>query len=334
MSRSNACIAAPIAVFLALASVLAAGASAASVGVARFSGADGEIASARLSTALTRGRLARVVPPDGMREGWAPEPEARQVRDMARLASVDHVVVGRGQSVVEGTRLDVELRSGHSGAVLERYRATAQGSTELEAATQVIAASMLDDLDAAPELEELPEVSATGEPRKGGGGGGKGEEEEEADPLGLGLGNGDKPVRIRSDELEVIENDDGRRIVFTDNVVVTQGDIRIVTDVLEAFYPPDSNRPDRLVATGHVRVNQRGRKARCEKAVYTSKDETVVCSGRAELHEGCDRVRGDEIHFNLTTERVRVLGAPSVVIHPESSEGAEGSENVCGAKPS
>ena len=37
--------------------------------------------------------------------------------------------------------------------------------------------------------------------------------------------------------------------------------------------------------------------------------------GRAEVLQGCDRVRGEEIEFDLERERIRVTGAASVVIN-------------------
>ena len=40
----------------------------------------------------------------------------------------------------------------------------------------------------------------------------------------------------------------------------------------------------------------------------------VLCRGRAELTQGCETVRGSEIQFDLVEERVRVIGAASVVL--------------------
>ena len=56
--------------------------------------------------------------------------------------------------------------------------------------------------------------------------------------------------------------------IFTHNVQVTQGDIDLQADRLEAFYPEGSSQPERLEAEGNVRVVQADRRARCERATY------------------------------------------------------------------
>ena len=137
----------------------------------------------------------------------------------------------------------------------------------------------------------------------------------------LGLMQKGKPVAIRSDELEVTQQDDrGRRLVFLGNVRVTQGDITLEADRLEAFYPKGMSRPERLEANGHVRVVQGNRRAQCETAIYDSLRQQVFCRGHAELIQGCDTVRGSEIQFDLAEERVRVIGAASVVIQSGDDE--------------
>ncbi|MGH0034780.1 MAG: LptA/OstA family protein [Myxococcota bacterium] len=298
-------------------------AGATSVGVSPFSGDAREGVGEALSAALSEGRLDRVLPPAELEAGWVADPEARQIRDWAESHHVDHIVVGSSRfegdadDAPRGVVMEAELRSGHSGAAVGRYRARAESLAPegVAAAAQTLATAMLRDLGADARPEPLPPVSATppaDEPAEGDGG------------LGLGLARKDAPIRIRSKELEVITQDEGRQIVFTDDVVVVQGDIRLETDVLQAHYPAGAAQPDRLVAQGRVRVKQGDRRANCDTATYRRESQTVVCRGHAELRERCDRVRGEEIHFNLETDRVRVLGAPSVVIHPEGTEPVDG----------
>ena len=129
----------------------------------------------------------------------------------------------------------------------------------------------------------------------------------------------------------MLPHDGGRRLVFSNNVAVVQGDIVLNADRLEAVYPQGASQPDLLLATGHVRIAQGDRRARCERATYERVAETIVCRGNAEVIQGCDRVRGEEIAFDLVQERVRVTGAASVVIQPD-----DGDTDKCadGSKPS
>ena len=65
-----------------------------------------------------------------------------------------------------------------------------------------------------------------------------------------------QPISIHSDELEASQNGGARRLVFSKNVRVEQGDLQLASARLEAFYPEKSNQPDRLVASGGVHVVQ------------------------------------------------------------------------------
>ena len=131
----------------------------------------------------------------------------------------------------------------------------------------------------------------------------------------------DDPISIKSDELDVLSEGGGRRLIFSRNVDVVQGDIRLRADRLEAIYPEGGSQPDRLTATGHVTVRQKDRTARCQTATYVRADQTILCRGQAEVVQGCDRVRGREIEFDLEHDRVRVNGGASVVIQPDGVDG-------------
>ncbi len=127
----------------------------------------------------------------------------------------------------------------------------------------------------------------------------------------------DQPISIHSDELEASQNGGARRLVFSKNVRVEQGDLRLASARLEAFYPENANQPDRLVATGSVHVVQGTREARCDEAVYHRSDDLLVCEGNAELRDGDDRVAGERIEFDLAAEKVTVKGGATVLFHPE-----------------
>ncbi len=145
--------------------------------------------------------------------------------------------------------------------------------------------------------------------------------ESEHKPFGIGLPDSDQPISIRADELEAISTDGARHLIFTANVHVEQADIRIESDRLEAFYPKGGNQPDRLVATGHVRLTQNDVEALCDYATYERIAQLLMCEGHAELRDGANRVAGTVIEFDLENEVVKVKGGASVLIYPESGEG-------------
>ncbi|MCZ6784058.1 MAG: hypothetical protein O7G30_12200 [Proteobacteria bacterium] len=288
------------------------------IGVAPFERAGtedvGEDPAAWLARSLAERALDRVVGPEDLGAPPRARPEAREVRAWARSAEVDYVIVGSSDPAPEADDgailLSAEVRSGHSGAVTARYKARADGPERVEIAAEKLAIAVLDGLgfvEPAPRAEPL---AAGLEDRP----------EDEKTRVEIGGARRDEPISIRSDELEVIQVKDSRRLIFTHNVVVTQADVTLETDKLEAFYPDGSSQPERLEASGRVRVRQGRRRAFCDTAIYEREAQIVLCSGHAELVQGCDRVRGDEIRFDLEGERVVVVGAPSVVIHPNDSK--------------
>jgi len=100
-------------------------------------------------------------------------------------------------------------------------------------------------------------------------------------------------------------------------VHVTQGTMTLTCRKLEALYPPGSNRPEKLVATGRVvltETDQDGKKqAFCDRATYMSGDRRVICRGEpAELQQGEDCVRGKEVEFELDTSHMVIRGGADV----------------------
>ena len=133
---------------------------------------------------------------------------------------------------------------------------------------------------------------------------------------------GDKPLSIRSDELEAIENDGRRKLLFTSKVQIEQGDLLVNSDRLEAFYPPGGSQPDKLVASGHVQVKQLQRRMLCDKATFFQTEDRLLCVGNAELQQGDDRVRGREIEIFIKQNRVKVKGGATVNVAPSSEKPA------------
>ena len=108
--------------------------------------------------------------------------------------------------------------------------------------------------------------------------------------------------------------------MFRNHVSVEQDGMTITSTRLEAFYPPDGNQPDRLVAEGDVRLAKGERVARCARAIYEPKREVLTCEGGAELQQGQSRLSGDVIEIDLGADRVRVRGAAAVTLEAGLAE--------------
>ncbi len=92
------------------------------------------------------------------------------------------------------------------------------------------------------------------------------------------------------------------------------------SDRLEAAYTKGESEPHELIAEGKVQIVQNDRRAKCDRAIYQREANRLICSGHAELVQGCDIIRGESIEFDLAGEQARVEGAASIVIQSRENE--------------
>jgi lipopolysaccharide transport protein LptA len=236
------------------------------------------------------------------------EPDDEAVRAWAKRLEVATVVVGRTTRIGRQVSVDVQLRSGETGEVAATYVAEILSADRLAAAVDRLASQILDGVVA------LDPANATAAPAPKPGG----------SAFGISF-DSDKPISIRSDELESVTSEGTRRLLFTQNVVVEQDGVTIRSQRLEAFYPPDTSQPERLLASGQVRMTNGKNEARCDQATYERSDDRLICRGNAELRDESDCVAGKWIEFDLGADTVKVGGGATVVIGGEAGAGTPAS---------
>jgi lipopolysaccharide export system protein LptA len=256
--------------------------------------------AALLADRLATKGVERVVGPTGLAAHATAEPSADEVRAWAAQAAVSSLVVGRTTRLGRSLSVDVRVRSARDGAVVGTYVEEVAQPADLGGALERLSSRVLEGAEAA-----LAEPGAA-EGRAGARGGSR------------AAVRSDAPIQISAAQLEAFEEQGRKRLVFTGSVRASQGDLTLGADRLEAFYPPDSSQPDRLVAVGDVEVVQGDRSAHCDSATYRRAEDVVVCSGEdAVLTQGDDRVQGREIVFQLDSEVLTVKGGARVRIQPE-----------------
>jgi lipopolysaccharide export system protein LptA len=294
---------------------------------------------------LRKRPLDRLIAPDDFVADARLDPSAEEVRRWAYNAAVETVIVGRILAVSEAPedalgqhRIEIVVRSGHSGAELARHHRVVASPRNLSGAGAMLASAILEDLDySEPSAGEGgqdslhtvglgPRDAAVG--HSGGGVATPGAGAGHGLDAGLDRAGFDKsaPIEIKAEEAEIISGENGRELVFRGNVYVRQANVTLRSDHLEAFYRKGESEPEKLVARGKVYVDQGARRARCDRAVYLREAQQLSCIGHAELVQGCDTVRGESIQFDLQEDRARVEGAASIVIRP-----GDGSQLTCGS---
>jgi lipopolysaccharide transport protein LptA len=131
-----------------------------------------------------------------------------------------------------------------------------------------------------------------------------------------------QPLSIESEELEASQREDGRqRIVFKKNVRVSQDDLRIGCDWLEALYGPNgAGAPEKITCRGSVKIRQADVEASCDEVIFVQAQDQGVCVGKpAELRRGENVVEGPEIHFDTLNEKITVKGGVRIRVRREES---------------
>ena len=105
------------------------------------------------------------------------------------------------------------------------------------------------------------------------------------------------PVEVSAYQLAV-NNADGSA-VFSGNVVVTQGEMKLAAAEVKVTYETEQNDIKELVASGGVTVTNLGDAAEAQEAVYTIDSGVIVLSGDVLLTQGPSAMAGQKLTINL-----------------------------------
>lgn len=117
----------------------------------------------------------------------------------------------------------------------------------------------------------------------------------------------DQPIQIVSDRLDAYH--EKKMVVFTGNVVATQGKRTIKSDRLTLYYREDKKTStrstktemegvgnvERVEAKGNVTITEEERVVTGDEAIFEQDAEKVTVTGNAVMREGANIVRGDRI---------------------------------------
>jgi lipopolysaccharide transport protein LptA len=127
---------------------------------------------------------------------------------------------------------------------------------------------------------------------------------------------GAKPELMVTESGRLDYSDASRRAIYTDNVHLERGDLRVRADRLEAQLSPatkdESATLERALAAGAVEIidNAVQRRGFGEEALYTPETEVVILRGNPAraVNEQGEETRGAELNYALTDDRLQVSG--------------------------
>ena len=118
------------------------------------------------------------------------------------------------------------------------------------------------------------------------------------------------PVDVAADQLSVNQADGSA--VFSGNVEVAQGDLKLTAGEIQIEYGPEvdgtSREISRLLASGGVTMVTPTEAAEASEAVYSLADGTITLIGNVMAVQGLSAISGDKMVIDLATGTGSVEG--------------------------
>lgn len=123
------------------------------------------------------------------------------------------------------------------------------------------------------------------------------------------------PVEVAADNLSVNQADGSA--VFTGNVVIGQGEMRLSADSVTVIYAEGGqSRIRSLEASGNVTLVSGQDAAEAEAATYDVESGNVTLTGDVVLTQGQNVLTGDTMQVNLESGTAQVQGRVRSVLQP------------------
>jgi lipopolysaccharide export system protein LptA len=142
-----------------------------------------------------------------------------------------------------------------------------------------------------------------------------------AEPKGSGAvlpgGNSKDPVNIDAAKLDYFDKE--QKLVYTGNVVLTQGDAKLQAGTLIIFLAPknakssasapsSSSQVRRMEVPGPVTILSKDQIGTGDSGVYERSENKVYLIGNVTLTQGPNVTKGDKLIYDLTTKEAVVTG--------------------------
>lgn len=120
------------------------------------------------------------------------------------------------------------------------------------------------------------------------------------------------PVEVTADSLSINQTDG--TALYTGNVVIVQGDMRLAAPRVLVVYSESQGRIDRLEATGGVTLVSGDEAAEADRADYDIEGGNVTMSGSVLLTQGPNALTSEKMVVNLDTGSARMSGRVRTVL--------------------
>lgn len=129
--------------------------------------------------------------------------------------------------------------------------------------------------------------------------------------------NSNLPVEVTSDNLNV--NQDDGTAIFTGNVLIGQGEMRLSAPRVLVVYNEDQSRIRRLEATGGVTLVSGEDAAEAKQADYNMDNGVIEMQGDVLLVQGPQSLTGDRMYVDTRAGTARVSGRVKTILQPSEN---------------
>lgn len=127
------------------------------------------------------------------------------------------------------------------------------------------------------------------------------------------------PVEVTADNLDV--NQDDGTALFTGNVLIGQGEMRLSAPRVLVIYKQDESGIEALQATGGVTLVSGEDAAEASKADYNIDSGLIEMQGDVLLVQGVNALTGDRMFVDTRAGTARVTGRVKTILQPEGGTG-------------
>jgi lipopolysaccharide export system protein LptA len=125
------------------------------------------------------------------------------------------------------------------------------------------------------------------------------------------------PVEVTADNLNVNQADG--TAIFTGNVLIGQGEMRLSAPRVLVVYNEDQSRIKRLEATGGVTLVSGEDAAEAQQADYNMDDGVIEMQGDVLLVQGPQALTGDRMYVDTRAGTARVSGRVKTILQPSEN---------------
>lgn len=129
--------------------------------------------------------------------------------------------------------------------------------------------------------------------------------------------NSNLPVEVTADNLDVNQADG--TAIFTGNVLIGQGEMRLSAPRVLVVYNEDQSRIKRLEATGGVTLVSGEDAAEAQQADYNMDNGVIEMQGDVLLVQGPQALTGDRMFVDTRAGTARVSGRVKTILQPSEN---------------